>query len=693
MAESFPRQYARTVRFTLGRPRSITVAGDGRVVFLRSAGGADRANALHVLDGDSERLVADPAALLGAGDEDLPPEEKARRERARESGGGIVAYSLDVTARTAAFALSGRLFVTELDGGDPRELAVPGPVVDPRISPDGLRVAYVARGRLRVAAVDGSDDREVVGEDGVTWGLPDFVAMEEMARLRGHWWSPDSQRLLAARVDESPVQRWHIADPANPANEPTVLAYPAAGTANALVTLAIVDLEGARTAVPWDAEALPYLARVAWGEGHPPLLQVQSRDQRRVAYLSVDESSGATTVVAEDTDEAWVELVDGVPAWAPDGRLLTCGDREGTRRLLVDGTPLTPATLHVRSVVAVTDGGVVVTASADEPTEVHVYRVGYDGDVTAISTEPGVHSAVAGGEIVVLSSARWDRTGTVTSVLRPDGPPTTLRSLAETPRLQARPELLTVGEHDLRAVLLLPASHDGGPLPVLMDPYGGPHAQRAVAAQDAHLSAQWLADQGFAVIVADGRGSPGRGSTWERAVHGDLAGPPLEDQLAALEGVDAARPGLLDRSKVAIRGWSFGGFLAALAVLRRPDVFAAAIAGAPVTDQRLYDTHYTERYLGIDPYGADAAAYEQSSVLGEAAKLERPLLLIHGLADDNVVAAHTLRLSSALLVAGRPHEVLPLSGVTHMASQEEVAENLLLLQVDFLRRALSLPTG
>ena len=306
MAESFPRQYARTVRFTLGRPRSVTVADDGRVVFLRSASGSDRANALHVLDGESERLVADPAALLGDADEDLPPEEKARRERARESGGGIVAYSLDSASRTAAFALSGRLFVAGLDDGEARELAVPGPVVDPRISPDGRQVAYVAGGRLRVTRADGSDDREVVGEDGVTWGLPDFVAMEEMARLRGHWWSPDSRRLLAARVDESPVQRWHVADPANPATEPTVLAYPAAGTANALVSLAIVDLNGGRIDVPWDAESLPYLARVSWTNGRPPLLQVQSRHQRRVAYLSVDETSGATTVLAEDTDEAWV---------------------------------------------------------------------------------------------------------------------------------------------------------------------------------------------------------------------------------------------------------------------------------------------------------------------------------------------------------------------------------------------------
>jgi dipeptidyl-peptidase-4 len=205
-----------------------------------------------------------------------------------------------------------------------------------------------------------------------------------------------------------------------------------------------------------------------------------------------------------------------------------------------------------------------------------------------------------------------------------------------------------------------------------------------------HLVSQWFADHGFAVVVVDGRGTPGRGSEWERAIHGDLASPTLEDQIDALEQA-AAELGCLDLDRVAIRGWSFGGYLAALAVLRRPDVFHAAVAGAPVTEWRLYDTHYTERYLG-DP-AEQAGAYDGSSLLPLAGELTRPLLLIHGLADDNVVAAHTLRLSSELLAAGRPHEVLPLAGVTHMTPQEVVAENLLLHQLDFLRRALHIYPG
>ncbi len=225
---------------------------------------------------------------------------------------------------------------------------------------------------------------------------------------------------------------------------------------------------------------------------------------------------------------------------------------------------------------------------------------------------------------------------------------------------------------------------------MLCDPYGGPHGQRVMASGAMYLNSQWFAEQGFAVVIADGRGTPGRGPGWDRAVAGDLARPVLADQVEALHSAAEQCPDL-DLTRVGIRGWSFGGYLSALAVLRRPDVFHVGIAGAPPTDWRLYDTCYTERYLGLPD--ADPTAYAQSSLLADAPKLTRPLLLIHGLADDNVVVAHSLRFSAALLAAGRPHSVLPLSGVTHMASQEDVAENLLLLQVDFLRRSLGIDTA
>jgi dipeptidyl-peptidase-4 len=308
--------------------------------------------------------------------------------------------------------------------------------------------------------------------------------------------------------------------------------------------------------------------------------------------------------------------------------------------------------------------------------------------VAPVATEPGVHTGALTGGTLVITRRDLDTDGARTTVHR-GGTTREIASHAAAPGLVPSVALLTVGARELRTALLLPTAHEPGtPLPVLVDPYGGPHAQRVVAHRAAHLTSQWFADQGFAVVVTDGRGTPGRGPRFERAVHGDLAGPVLDDQVDALHAVAAQHPDL-DLTRVGIRGWSFGGYLAALAVLRRPDVFHAAVAGAPVTDWALYDTHYTERYLGLPGSGA----YTRSSLIADAPALERPLLLVHGLADDNVVAAHTLRLSSALLAAGRPHQVLPLSGVTHMTPQEVVAENLLLLQVRFLRDALGAPAA
>jgi dipeptidyl-peptidase-4 len=293
----------------------------------------------------------------------------------------------------------------------------------------------------------------------------------------------------------------------------------------------------------------------------------------------------------------------------------------------------------------------------------------------------GVHTAAVGGEMTLLRSAVVDEPGGRWRL--PSG--NMITSHAEQPLVRPL-VVIRRHSHDVpTTAVLLPHDHDGSPLPVLMDPYGGPHAQRVVRSHNAFCASQWFADQGFAVVVADGRGTPGRGSRYERAVRDDLAAGVLDDQVTALHDVAGRHPEL-DLTRVAIRGWSFGGYLSALAVMRRPDVFHAGIAGAPVTEWRLYDTHYTERYLGDPNERPDV--YDANSLLPLAPQLTRPLLLIHGLADDNVVAAHTLQLSSALLAAGKPHEVLPLVGVSHMTPQEVVAENLLLHQLDFLRRSL-----
>jgi len=694
VTDSFPRQQARTRRFTLGVPRDVQVSADGeRIAFLRSPSGEDPATALWVRDrsGGTERLVvgAGDARLLLEGPGEETAQERSRRERRREQASGIVAYSVDADLRRAAFALGGQAWVVELDGDQLWKVpAAGGGVFDPRLDPTGRHVAWCAGRTLRCAEV-GSTESTCLAEDDaaeVCWGQAEFVAAEEMGRDRGYWWAPDGAGLLAARVDVSAVALWWISDPAHPEVAPHPLRYPAAGTDDARVDLWYLGLDGQRRQVEWDVDTYPYLVDVHWSAAGRPLLAVERRDHRRAALLEVDPGTGGSVEIAAVSDSAWVSIPHGLPLRCADGAVVWVELSDDTVRLSVEGEPVTPAGLQVRR--ALPDGEGVLLSASREPSEVGAWRWSRRSGLEEVVSGGVVTDLAAGGGTVVLGHRRLERDGTEVTVLGPAGPVGSLASHAARPLLTPRVRIEVLGQRGLRTAVVYPAGHVAGTrLPVLLAPYGGPGAQKVLADRNAWLEAQWRADQGYAVVVADGRGTPGRGPAWERAVHGDLAGPALADQVDALHAAAEAHPDL-DLSRVGIYGWSFGGFLAALAVLRRPDVFHAAVAGAPVTDWRLYDTYYTERFLGspVD----QPEVYERSSLLADAARLARPLLLVHGLADDNVAVAHTLRLSQRLSESGRQHCVLPLVGITHMAADEEVAERLLELQTRFLTAALAL---
>jgi dipeptidyl-peptidase-4 len=698
--DDFLRQLASTRRFTLGVPRAVTVSRDGgRVLFLRTRGGQDPVTCLWGLDladggGGRERLLADPAASWNSGPGDVPEAERVRRERARELAAGIVAYSADADCRTVVFALDGRLWVLRAGDGPREQAAVPEPVpaagaaTDPRIDPTGQRVAYVAGGALHVTELAGGTGRQLAApeHDEVSYGLAEHVAAESMGRFRGYWWAPDGQGLLAARVDNSPVQQWWITDPANPERAPRGVRYPAAGTANADVTLHVLRLDGSRTEVTWDRGAHEYLPTAGW-DSRGPLLSVQSRDQRTVLVFAADAVTGQTTLLHAERDDAWVELAAGAPARTGAGDLVTVSDRDGSRRLVVGGTAVTPDGLHVGSVTG-TEGEAVYFTATDErdPTERHLWRYDPGQGLSRCSTGPGVHDGqAAGGTVVVLSRTEG---GSAAAVAWRDGTRSAITSLEAEPLLKPRITWLTLGARELRAALLLPSWYRPGTrLPVLLSPYGGPAGQRVVRVRGgAFCEDQWFAEHGFAVLVADGRGTPGRGPEWSKTVFGDTLTAPLEDQVDALDAICAQFLDL-DRGRVAIRGWSYGGALAAIAVIRRPDVFHAAVSGAAPHDQRLYDTHWRERFLGLPRQNPEG--YDRSSTIAEAASLTRPLLLIHGMADDNVVVAHTLRMSAALLAAGRPHQVLPLSGATHMPA--DAGSQLLRHELAFLTESLGVP--
>jgi dipeptidyl-peptidase-4 len=699
----FPRLSARTLRFSLGTPTSLVVSTDGtRVLFVRSRSGTQPAGLLWTTEVASrqERVLADPRDLLSADDEDLPAAERARRERMRQGGAGITAFSTDETCDHVAVGLSGRVFVLDVATGGATEVPVTGPAVDPRLSPDGAWVAYHCDGGLHVAPATGEKAGHalVVDEDNsVTWGLSDFVHAEELGRLRSFWWAPDSASLLVARVDEADVAAVWIANPAHPQRPPATMRYPFAGGTNASTTLWQVELDGSRTEVAWHHDAFEYLVDVGWDAGRDALVTVLDRHQQTMRVLGWQPGT-APRRLCEISDPDWVDVVPGVAAWWGDRLLTVQRDVEAdVLRLMADGVALTPPDVSVVSVAAV-DGDTVLVVVAQDDRQTGLGRVHADGrwEVVAsvgrdtVGTTQGTAGmtagTAAGGTLVV-------RRDTLHSAL----PSLVVTSAAGSfdlavhvvqPPVRPRPTFLPRrSADDPHIAVLLPEHYDGSALPVLLDPYGGPHRQRVVSAARAYLESQWWADQGYAVVVADGPGTPGR-PAWERAMAGDIAGPALAAQVRALEMVADRFGASVDMGRVAIRGWSFGGYLAALAVLERPDLVHAAVVGAPVTDWALYDTAYTERYLGLST--EHPGRYEAQSLLPRAPKLSRPMLIVHGLADDNVLVANTLQLSSALLAAGREHRVLPLSGVTHMTPQEVVAENLLLAQRDFLAQALAI---
>lgn len=801
----FPRLRARTLRFGCGAPRSAQTVGDGsRALFLRSDGPEDLVTALWLSWFDEsgehhETKLADPRELLGAtaDSEDVPAEEKARRERAREGGTGIVGYSADDDGNRIVFTINGRLFLTEIAWNDEtgapephtRELAgewldedpeMYTPVLNPRIAPDGEHVLYTTGSYLMLVDIGGElGDRitavygvSVEDEDGNpaenTWkiGLAEFVAGEEMDRYDGFWWAPDSQHVLFESFDTADEPTWYISDPADPEKPAAGRRYPRALTRNADVYLTVITLafdENDRYAgitgnadVDWDREAYEYVAAVSWRRGHDPLVLVQNRRQTRDQVLEVAVAAdgaalGATRVLEEHANEQWIDLVHGTPAYTPDDRLV-CSLNDmatDTNRLTVDGRPFTPAGWNVRTVLAVTDEDVlaVVQRAPEIATEVprawagsgaasdaeslfgghdarsfDVVSMGYDGSVAPITTEPGQWTASRGARGMVVSgrdmrSARARMrhivtrravggvTDAVIAANTSDAANTTditaadITSTAAEPGFTPNVTFTRLGEHRLYTAIIAPSPSSpyahADKLPVLMKPYGGPGFQQVVASQSFYWEGQWWANQGFLVVTADGRGTTGRGPAWDRAIFENMKGVTLADQIEAVNALpeavsrlnaDGRRPGVPapDLDKVCMIGWSYGGFLSALAVLDAPNVFKAACAGAPPTDWTLYDTHYTERYLGLDP-----DVYYRNGIVQDAPKLERPLMLIHGFADDNVTIAHSLRLSQALMAAGRPHTFLPLTGITHMTNDETVAENLLTLQRDFLRDALA----
>jgi dipeptidyl-peptidase-4 len=698
----FLEAFAETRGFLLGRPSRVQVTPDGSaVLFLRSPprDPTHRLFELNVASGQTRELIT-PEALLGGEGEQLSDAERARRERMRVTDLGFTAFQLSSDGRRVVLPLSGRLFVLERLTGHTRVLAIPPgeAVLDPRLSPDGRQVAFVRASDLWVVPADGSGAARPVTSGGspeLTHGLAEFVAQEEMARHEGYWWSPDGTTLAFAEVDVAEVERFAIADPARPGHPPLVFPYPRPGRANARVRLGLVPLAGPAAVrwVSWDQQRHPYLARVLWDTPQAPLcLLVQTRDQREAVLLAVDAVTGATHPLVVERDEAWINLERDLPRWLPDGSgLLWASERAGARALelrrpdgTVDRQLLGPEAGFLSLVHVASDGRQLVVLTGDALTS-RLERVTLAGGARhLIAADEADHAAVFcrdGSLYVDARTAAGSLPHTV--VARTDGGAIgRLSDEAEHPPFRVNLELTTAGERRFHAAIIRPRAFEPGRrYPVVLQVYGGPHALTVKADQRQYLLHQWIADRGAVVVCLDNRGTPRRGREWERAIKGRLGDVPLEDQVAGLQALGARYPEL-DLGRVGVYGWSFGGYLAALAVLRRPDVFKVAAAGAPVVDWCDYDTHYTERYLDLPQ--AAPEAYREASLLTHAPGLARPLLLVHGTADDNVYFFHSLKLADALFRAGRPFTFYPLAGVTHQVPEPVLRARLWERIVSFL---------
>ena len=696
---AFLDQYAATWRFQLGRPKAITVSPDGATaLFLRSGPRSFVQDLweLNLATGVAEvRLTAD--ALLGGAEETLTAEELARRERMRSTSRGIASYELSRDGRTLVVPLSGRLYVVDRGTGAARALPdPPGFPLDPRLSPDGARLACtIAHDLWVVTLATGAWTRlTFTGSATVDNGTAEFVAQEEMSRFQGFWWSPDSQRIAYESSDVADVELLYIADPMHPEKPAQPWRYPRAGRTNATVRLGVVDAAGGPSSwVDWDRETYPYLAAVTWAEGAPLALLVQNRTQTEERLLAADDT-GHTRLLLEESDAAWVNLAPGMPAWLPDGSFLWMTERSGDWQLEHVSATGVRAPLPVPGLAGLVridpDRREAIVVASGEPTEKHLWAVPLDGAAPrALTTGRAVHGAGASPGTDRLVDTVVDVDGTWTTRVL-DAAGTALAEIpevAEAPPFVPRIELVSVTARELRAVVIRPRDFDPTKkYPVIVHVYGGPHSQQVVANANAYLLQQWYADHGFVVVAIDGRGTPARGRVWERAVKGNLIAVPLEDQVAGLQALGERFPEL-DLGRVGITGWSFGGYFSAMAVARRPDVYHAAVAGAPVTDWANYDTHYTERYMGLP--AENPGGYADASVLTHAPTLSRPLLIVHGTADDNVYFLHSLELADVLFRAGRPFELLPLPGFTHMVPDPVVTPRLYTRVIGFLDDALT----
>lgn len=674
--------YGATQGFLQGRPMQMCWADQGETIFFLRSSPDSKLIRLYEYTCLTKALceILTPEQLLQGHAEELSTEEKARRERLRMSAQGFTSFSLSADNRFILLPFSSRLFLFDRAKKQTSEIPAELPILASQFSPDGTKIAFVQGRDVFVWDLITKTRTQIThsASESTQYGVAEFVAQEEMHRFSGLFWAPDGTKLAICEVDNQAVQLWHMGNLLHPEQPAVAFPYPRTGTANAQVRLGLFPVQGgAATWVTWDQNEFPYLASVCWPQHASLTLVVQNRCQKDIHVLQADEITGQTNILWAEHDETWLNLDQSVPRYARNSQCwLWSTEKNGSYELESRDCKgnfsgiVVPKELKYHSLLAVDEErGLIWVASCPNPTERHVYQVSLaNGATKKMTHEAGIHHAIP-----LLGQTKWIHLYSSMDALpqcaiRQEHTPfaEVLPAVETEPTWDVQVEFVQTGAQQFHAALVRPAGFvKNKKYPVILDIYAGPchiHVQRI---KRRWLLNQWLANQGFVVVAVDGRGTPGRGHLWERGIHQDFSKIPLQDQIDALASLGQAHPEL-DLSRVGISGWSFGGYMAALGVLKRPDVFKAAVAGAPVVDWEYYDTHYTERYLGLP--AENAVGYTNSNLQTYAESLSRPLLLLHGTADDNVYFMHTLKLSQTLLQAGKHHEFLPFVGATHMLS-------------------------
>lgn len=674
-------------------PGALAFTPDGRsVTFLKSESSSLSRVLWRVGVADGvQRVVARP---VGRGDTEgsLSEAEKLRRERQRLRETGITQVIRAERADVAVIPLGGDLYLQKGDGALERLTDSPVPELDPKLTRDGTKVAFVRNDELHVLDLSTRVETQLThgASDGVTHAVAEFIAQEEMDRPSGFWWSPDGERIAYQETDERHIPRYTIVHQGGERLSLETHRYPFPGAANARVKLGVVSAGGGTTR--WLELAEPgtdfYLARVTWESPTALLVQILARDQKTLRLDRIDVESGARHRLVEETSETWVNLHDDLRVVTDTGELVWSSERTGFRHLELrdrDGK-LTRTLTHGEWPV---DGLVLLdekrrevwfAAGRESALESHLYRVSLDGgEAVQVTRGPGLHRAVVArdGEhfVDVVSTVDappvtkiGDRDGAVVSTLADAA---TDPGLAE---FRLRPPVFvqfrTRDGATLHGAYYGPRSNALGPrAPLVVIVYGGPHVQTVANswAMTADLTAQFLAERGFAVWKADNRGSARRGHAFESAINRHMGTIEVRDQV---DGVAFAtrRWSELDPDRVGVTGASYGGYMTLRCLTEAPDVFKAGVSVAPVTDWDGYDTCYTERYMGTP--ANNPTGYRDSSVLTRAGQLRGSLLVVHGMLDENVHFRHTARLTTALIGASRPFELLPLPDERHSTRRE-----------------------